>query len=56
MLKIFFDFSIIGNRWHNKRGGKKETYYSFAFRENNAVIDFDKEFNIHLGLRKEFNI
>ncbi len=52
-LKIMFDFSIIGNKWLNKARDKH--YYSWSYREN-AEIDYDKDFVIHLGLRKELTL
>lgn len=54
-LTLLFKFSIIGNRW--KPVDKPEKYYySWTFRDNKATIDFDKEFVIHMGLRKELSM
>lgn len=53
-LSMLFKFSVIGNRWFP--AGKSTYYYSWAFRDNNARIDFDKEFVVHLGLRKELSM
>ena len=53
LLKMFFDFGVLGNRWYNTR--TKTWYYSWAYREN-ATIDFDKEFVIHKGVRKELSL
>jgi len=52
-LSYLFNFSVIGNRWYNSRRGKY--YHSWAYREN-ATIDFDKEFVVHMGLRKELSL
>lgn len=54
-LKKLFDFGVLGNKWSMTRNGKRRFYYSFAHREN-VEIDFDKIFNVHLGLRKELNL
>lgn len=54
-LNTLFKFSIIGNRW--KPHHRPNTYfYSWAFRDNRAIADFDKEFIVHLGLRKEMSL
>lgn len=54
MLKIFFDFGVLGNKWHNEFKGKN--YYSWAYRDNKTAVDFDKIFVVHLGLRKELSL
>jgi hypothetical protein len=52
---VLFKFSIVGNRW--KPIDRPQTYfYSWAFRDNKATIDFDKEFVVHQGLRKELSL
>jgi hypothetical protein len=54
-LAMLFKFSIIGNRW--RPVGKPEIFhYSWVFRDEKAVIDFDKEFVVHMGLRKELSL
>jgi hypothetical protein len=54
-LTILFKFSIIGNRWHPTEK-RQDFHYSWAFRDDKATIDFDKEFLIHMGLRKELSL
>lgn len=51
---VIFKFSLIGNKWFNKFKG--QNYYSWYYRDNKTVIDFDKEFVVHLGLRKELSL
>lgn len=51
LLKLLFDFGVIGNTWNDKN----ITYYSWNYREN-TTIDYQKNFNIHIGLRKALNI
>ena len=46
-----FKFSIIGN----KSGGERP-YYSWAYREDNANIDFDNDMVVHFGIRKAMNL
>ncbi len=53
-LRIFFKFSIIGNRWLPPH--HDINYYSWAYRDNRAEIDFDKTFVVHLGLREELSL
>ena len=48
-LRFLFDFSIIGNKWYKE--GQNKFFYSWAYREN-AYIDYDKRFVVHLGLKK----
>ena len=55
ILGLFFNFGVLGNQWTVKKNGKSRSYYSFSHREN-VDIDFDKKFNVHLGLRKELNL
>jgi hypothetical protein len=54
-LTMLFKFSVIGNRWKpiNKPHG---FHYSWTFRDDKAAIDFDKEFVVHLGLRRELSL
>ncbi|MFC5702779.1 P-loop ATPase, Sll1717 family [Cohnella faecalis] len=54
ILKTFFEFGLIGNKW--KKDGMDRYFYSWAYRDNKAVIDFDKEFAIHVGLRTELSL
>lgn len=54
ILKTFFEFGLIGNKW--KKNGIDKYFYSWTYRDNKAVIDFDKEFAIHVGLRKELSL
>lgn len=54
MLKTFFDFGVLGNKWYNEF--KQKNYYSWAYRDNKATVDFDKTFVVHLGLRKELSL
>lgn len=54
-LKTLFDFGVLGNQWTSYSNGRKRAFYSFAHREN-VEIDFDKKFNVHLGLRKELSL
>lgn len=51
LLNLLFDFGVIGNVWIDK----SRQYYSWKYREN-AIIDYQKKFNIHIGLRKALNI
>jgi len=53
ILSYMFKFGVIGNRWYIKE--KDKYYYSWAYREN-VTIDFDKEFVVHLGIRKELSL
>lgn len=50
-MKCLFEFGVIGNNWKDR--GKR--YFTWSYREN-TTIDFNKNFNIHLGLRKALNI
>ena len=50
-MKYLFEFGVVGNNWRDR--GKR--YFTWSYRENTA-IDFNKNFNIHLGLRKALNI
>lgn len=54
VLRTFFKFSIIGNRWipHHQHFH----FYCWAYRDNRAEIDFDKTFVVHLGLREELSL
>lgn len=54
ILTIFFRFGLIGNVWLNEY--KQKNHYCWIYRDNKATIDFNRNFVIHLGLRKEFNI
>jgi hypothetical protein len=55
MLKIFFDFGVIGNKWFNEY--KNKDYYLWSFRErDNVAIDYNKTFVIHLGLRRALSL
>lgn len=48
LLEAFFRFGIIGNRWSYY----DKVYYSWKFRNEEAVIDYDKEFVLHFGMHK----
>lgn len=48
ILNIFFEFGILWNSWKN---GDKN-FYSTIIRDERAEIDFDKDFVLHLWLRK----
>lgn len=52
-LKYLFDFSVLGNTWMHERLHRQ--FYSWAYREN-AEVDYDKKFVVHLGLRKELTL
>lgn len=52
-LTFLFDAGVVGNSWFNP--ASRKTYYTFIHREN-AVVNFDKDFVIHPGLRKEFTL
>lgn len=54
ILRVFFKFSIIGNKWFNEY--KQKDYYSWAYRDNHATLDFKKDMLIHLGLREELSM
>ena len=51
VLKLLFDFGVIGNKWVYKG----RLCYSWSHREN-TTIDYEKGFNIHMGLRTELNL
>lgn len=53
-LKVLFKFNIIGNKWYNEF--RKKDYYSWAYRDNKAEIDYNKSFVVHLGLREELSL
>lgn len=52
-LTFLFDVGVIGNYWFNP--ASRKNYYTFIHREN-AVVNFDRDFVIHPGLRKEFTL
>lgn len=54
ILRVFFKFSIIGNKWFNEY--RQKDYYSWAYRDNHAILDFKKDMLIHLGLREELSM
>lgn len=54
ILRVFFKFSIIGNKWYNTF--KRKDYHSWAYRDSKAEIDFSKDFVIHLGFREELSM
>lgn len=54
ILKYFFKFNIVGNKWFNKF--KNKDYYSWSHRDPKAEIDFDKQIVVHLGLREELSM
>jgi len=54
ILRVFFKFSIIGNKWLNEY--KRKTYYSWAYRDNRAELDLNKSIVVHLGLREELSM
>ena len=55
LLEILFDFSLIGNKWYNTE--RKRDYYTWVYREDIVPkVDFNKEFVVHLGLRKALSI
>lgn len=54
ILKQFFKFNIVGNRWYNTF--KKRQYYTWSHRDERAEIDFNKDIIVHLGLREELSM
>ena len=53
-LTLMFNFGIIGNKWRKQHS--KITYYTTKIRDERSEIDFNKEFVVHLGLRKAFQL
>lgn len=54
LLRVFFRFSVIGNKWFNEY--KNKDYYSWAYRDNKAELDLNKGLVVHLGLREELSL
>jgi len=52
-LKIMFDFSLIGNF---KRNQKNQFRFAWKHRHDRIEVDFDKEFRLHYGLWRYFNV
>ncbi|MEZ2279699.1 MAG: P-loop ATPase, Sll1717 family [Microcoleus sp.] len=53
-LKYLFDFSIIGNKWENQR--TNQWRHAWKHRHDQVNIDYDKQFVLHYGLFKYFNV
>jgi len=53
ILRIFFKFSIVGNKWYNAQNQKD--YFRWSYRDNKAELNFDNKIVLHLGLRVELS-
>lgn len=52
-LKIMFDFSLIGNF---KKNQANQYRFAWKHRHDRIEVDFDKEFRLHYGLWRYFNV
>lgn len=54
MLIGLFKFNAVGNKWFNKYRNRE--YFSWAHRDDEADLDFDKTIVIHSGLREALSM